>query len=583
MQLFLDKNRNLPVSPRLAKLPLGLLIAFFAGLFFCSGCFRNGDSILGPQPVENQATPLHNNPQAQLNISIKHSHELQAAIRAADTARAVFELKLVNYGNSLNPITLMRKSADVIDNQVTVSFTAVPVVSTLVSMTLEGATYEGAREFHAGIDLKPGENNIELVASGSAAPEDVKARAAIAAIGDFAAMQSLPAALFANLDQTWQALSVADQTSSTKLFDAFKTRVAATKITAFAAGETHSLILRDDGTLAAFGSNVYGQLGKSGSSFQLERKYIAFHQPIAKIAAGSDFSLLLGQNGKVYACGNNADGQLGTTGIGNSAYPLEVAGIPIVSDIFAGYGNALALDAAGNLYGWGRNNMGQLGQAPTTSGIAVPVQMATNVKQAAVGLDFILVLKNDGTVWGIGNDEFIQLAVDLSESGNYSAGLVQIADLSDVAQVAAGGTHCLAVTTAGNVYGWGSNLQGQAGLGATQVPEGPTLIAGLSGIAQVAAGKEFSLFRTSTKTIWGTGVSSAGQLADKSSGTNVSVPVQLAALSGVNFFTCGGSHALAFSSEALAWGANEAGQCGNGLQSPEDEGLTTPVARALSW
>lgn len=576
MSFFARKNCNLSFA---------LLAVFWVGILTITGCFSGRDSVFGPRPGNDkeQESGLQIYPQAQLKISIKHSHEIQAAIRSAGTARAVFELRLVNYGNSLSPITLLRKSADVIENQVTVSFTAVPVVSTLVSMTLEGATYEGAREFHAGIDLKPGENSIELVASGSAAPEDVKARAALAAIGDFATMQSLPAALFANLDQTWQALPAADQTSSTELFAAFKARVGAAKISSFAAGESHSLILRDDGTLAAFGSNVYGQLGKSGASFQLERKFVAFHQPIAKIAAGSDFSLLLGQNGKVYACGNNSDGQLGASGISNSAYPLEVAGLPIISDIFAGYGNALALDAAGNLYGWGRNNMGQLGQAPTTAGIAVPVQFATNVKQAAVGLDFILVLKNDGTVWGIGNDEFIQLAVDLSEIGNYSASLIQIATPSEVAQVAAGSTHCLALTTAGSAYGWGSNLQGQAGLGATQVPEGPMQIAGLSGIAQVAAGKEFSLFRTSTGAIWGTGVSGTGQLADKSSATNISVPVQLAALSGVNKLSCGGNHSLAFTTEALAWGANEAGQCGNGLQSPEDEGVTTPVARALSW
>lgn len=558
-----------------------LLLATFAGLPLLNGCFGNGNPMSITQKENFSDQPSLSMPQAQLKISIKHSHETAAALRAATTARAVFELKLINYGNSFNPITLMRKSADVIDNQVSVSFSAVPVVSTIVSMRLEGATYNGQREFHAGIDLKPGENSIELVASGSADPVDVKAQAALGAINDYATMQALPAALFANLDTAFQTLPAADQTSFSKLLAAFKTRVASAKVSGLAAGESHSLILRDDGTLAAFGSNVYGQLGKSGVSTQLERKFVPFHQPITQIAAGADFSLLLDKNGKVYACGNNADAQLAATGISNSAYPLEVTGLPAIAKIYAGYGNALALDAAGNLYGWGRNNKGQMGLEPTTLTVAVPRLLAAGVVQAAVGLDFILLLKTDGTVWAMGqNEPYFVLAANI---GEYSANLVQISGLSGITRLAAGNAHCLALSSSGIVYAWGSNLLGQSGLGATQVPEAPTQISGLSGIAQIEAGNEFSLFLTSTGAIWGTGAGTDGQLADKSTPTGISTPQQLAALSGVTLLNSGGSHSLAYTTETLAWGANDAGQCGNGLQSSDEGGVATPVARAVTW
>jgi alpha-tubulin suppressor-like RCC1 family protein len=55
----------------------------------------------------------------------------------------------------------------------------------------------------------------------------------------------------------------------------------------------------------------------------------------------------------------------------------------------------------------------------------------------------------------------------------------------------------------------------------------------------------------------------------------------MSAPSGVSLLACGSSHSLAQTSVTLAWGGNEAGQCGNGQAS--EDGLATPAERALSW
>lgn len=550
----------------------------FAGLCFLilpglSGCFINGSSDTGLPATDNTLGARHSPVEAQLKISIKHSHELAAALRGSNLARAVFELKLINYGNTTQPFTLLRKTADVVDNQATVSFNAVPVVSTIVSLELEGAHINNKRSFHAGIDLKPGENSVELVASGSAEPEDLIAQAALLAINDFATMQVLPAAVFSSLHESLQ--TVGGQTSAAQLFSSFSSRIRNGKPAALAAGESHSLVLREDGTFAAFGSNIEGQLGQAGANTFLERKFAPFHQTIIAIAAGADFSLLLAKNNKVYACGTNENGQLAAAEVPRSAYPLEIAGLTSITAINAGYGNGLALDLSGNLFGWGRNSKGQLGITPDTAFSATPRLLATGVKQAAAGNDFILLVKIDGTVWGMGDNSLAQMAADI---GDYSTVPVQIHGLANISQVAAGQSHCLALDASGRVFAWGGNFSGQTGLGADLAYETPAQISSLSNIARIAAGKDFSLFCNAAGVLWGCGSSANKQLG---ANNQSSIPVQMSAPSGVSLLACGGSHSLAQTAVTLAWGGNEAGQCGNGQAS--EDGLATPAERALSW
>jgi alpha-tubulin suppressor-like RCC1 family protein len=540
--------------------------------FGIQGCFfeRPGSADL---QADHQSVSGKN--LAQVKLVIKDSKSLQAALRGQTAASALFELKLVNYGNAASPFTLMRKRAEIANNQATVTFTSVPVVSTIASLKLEGANIGGQSEFHGGIDLKPGENTIVLVASGSAEPEDVKANAALLAAGDYATMTRISAALFANLEVVFQGLSSTDQQSAQALFAAYATRISNSNISGLSAGENHSLVLRNDGTFAAFGGNTYGQLGMEGATNQTERKFVPFHKIVSQLAAGTDFSLVLDDSGIVYAAGNNDAGQLGITGISLSAYPVEISGLSSISKVGANYANGFAVDAAGNLYAWGRNTDGQL-VTGTTSEFELPRQIANNVDQAVAGSNFILILKKDGTVWGAGNNQFAQMAADI---GDQSLSLVQIPGLADITGLAAGTLHCLALKSDGTVYAWGSNLNGQTGLATTtQVIETPTLIAGLSGISRIYAGNLHSIARSSSGVLYGFGDSSKGQLGSFSSSSS---PVQLANPTSVTLNSASGNHNLAFSTSVYAWGANDAGQLGNGLISVD--GVAVPTERAITW
>jgi alpha-tubulin suppressor-like RCC1 family protein len=550
-----------------------LLVPMLLSSLLYTGCFWSGNdaSTDAPSSVSNRKIP----PGASLKIGIKSQNELQAALRGQTSARAVFELKLIKQGNTANPFILMRKEADIIDQSASVSFTSVPVLPVIARLTLEGASIDAKTSFHAGIDLKPGENTVMLVASGSAEAEDVIARAAIKSANDYSTMTSISGALFANLQQTYNSLAATDQTNPDALFSAYQNKLANTQVSDLAGGAAHSLILRNDGSFVAFGSNASSQLGKNNVSEEFERRFVTFHSIVHQIAAGGDFSLLLDNNGKVYSCGANDDGQLGLTGTSIYAYPIEITNLTNIKSISAGYSNGCAIDISDNLYTWGLNSSGQLGTGATSTS-ELPGLVQSSVKQAAIGSNFILIVKNDGTVWACGDNQAAQIGSDV---GKQTSSFVQVPGLANITMVAAGSLHCLALDSNGEVYSWGYNYSGQTGLATSNYAiESPSKITALSGIASIYAGNNHSIALDGSGRLFGWGDSSKAQLADVASSNS---PVEITAVTGVSILGCGQNHNLALGDQALTWGSNNAGQIGNGQSS--DTGISVPAERNFIW
>ena len=90
--------------------------------------------------------------------------------------------------------------------------------------------------------------------------------------------------------------------------------------------------------------------------------------------------------------------------------------------------------------------------------------------------------------------------------------------------------HSLFITSAGAVYGAGSNGQGQLGLGNNTNTNVPTLItSGIGGLTIVFAstGHGHSLFLTSTGAVYGTGYNGFGQLGLGDDLTDRTLPMQI--------------------------------------------------------
>jgi len=141
------------------------------------------------------------------------------------------------------------------------------------------------------------------------------------------------------------------------------------KAQAIAAGGLHSLILLDDGTVMAFGCNSNGELGDGSTTDRLTPIRVNLGGNKAqRIAAGDHHSLILLDDGTVMAFGNNANGELGDGSTTNRLTPVRVnLGDNKAQAIAAGCYHSLILLDDGTLMAFGCNANGQLGDGSTTN------------------------------------------------------------------------------------------------------------------------------------------------------------------------------------------------------------------------
>jgi alpha-tubulin suppressor-like RCC1 family protein len=213
---------------------------------------------------------------------------------------------------------------------------------------------------------------------------------------------------------------------------------------AIAAGDSHNVALKSDGTVRAWGDNYAGQTNApSGLS------------NVVMIAAGGSRTLALRSDGTVVAWGDN-----------ETAGTNIPAGLINVGAIAAGVTHNLALKQDGTVVAWGDNTYGQ---------IDIPEGLS-NVIAVAAGEYHSLALKVDGTViaWGAGH----------TNSGYWpEMGQAMVPQtLTNVVAVAAGYFHSLALTADGRVVAWGNNADGE-----TNVPEN------LANCVAIAGGSSQSL------------------------------------------------------------------------------------------
>jgi hypothetical protein len=217
-------------------------------------------------------------------------------------------------------------------------------------------------------------------------------------------------------------------------------------VQAVAGGWLFSLALKNNGTVWGWGSNAAGQLGDGTISNQRNTPVqVSNLSDVQAIDAGTVHSLALKNDGTVWAWGRNAEGQLGV-GTFDFFYttPVQVSNLSDVQAIAAGDRYSLALKNDGTVWAWGSNDEGQLGDGTSTSS-NTPVQVSglSDVQAVAGGWSHSLALKNDGTVWGWGRNAEGQLG-DGTNNYSYNTPL-QVSGLSGVQDIAAGAYHSLAV------------------------------------------------------------------------------------------------------------------------------------------
>jgi alpha-tubulin suppressor-like RCC1 family protein len=224
-------------------------------------------------------------------------------------------------------------------------------------------------------------------------------------------------------------------------------------VTAIAAGGEDSLALLSNGTVKAWGYNGYGQLG-NGSEAVSSNVPVAVSglSGVSAIAAGGNHNLALLSNGTVMAWGDNIYGDLGNGTTTNSRVPIQVSGLSGVTAIAADGDISLAVLSNGTVMAWGYNGDGELGTGSTTgpqtcAGFAcsttpVPVSGLTGVTAIATGWYDGLALLTSGTVMAWGRNA----SGDLGNGTNTSSDVpVGVSGLTGVTAITGGAFHNLAI------------------------------------------------------------------------------------------------------------------------------------------
>jgi alpha-tubulin suppressor-like RCC1 family protein len=242
-----------------------------------------------------------------------------------------------------------------------------------------------------------------------------------------------------------------------------------TDVVAIAGGSSHSLAVKSDGTVWAWGYDGFGQLGDSVSHPGDQSRTpvqvqgvggSGFLTGVSSVAGGGLHSLALMSDGTVYAWGYNGSGGLGNGGGSDSTTPVQVKGeggagfLTGATDVAAGSEHSLAIKD-GTVYAWGLNNFRQLGDDTTVFQRNAPVKVKgeggvgflTGATDVAAGAHHSLAVASaDNTVWAWGRNEFGSLGN--GAFGGTHATPVQAIQLIGATQVAAGDFHSLSVADA---------------------------------------------------------------------------------------------------------------------------------------
>ncbi|HEX3029659.1 MAG TPA: hypothetical protein VHT34_10240, partial [Clostridia bacterium] len=220
------------------------------------------------------------------------------------------------------------------------------------------------------------------------------------------------------------------------------------------AGGGHALAVKNDGTVSCWGDNTYGELGDGTKSDKLSPVNVRGIDDVVAVSSVDDTSYAVKSDGTVWKWGMVEPYIPAGT-------PVKVAGLQDIVDIKASKNIYevndifyLALKSDGTVWSWGDNSCGQLGNgSKVTNYTPTQVPDLYNVIAIATGNNFSVALKSDGTVWSWGlNYSYGQLGNGNTDSSCTPA---KVPGLSDITDIAAGGSHALALKKDGTVFGWG--------------------------------------------------------------------------------------------------------------------------------
>jgi len=321
------------------------------------------------------------------------------------------------------------------------------------------------------------------------------------------------------------------------------------------------LVVKADGSVVGWGREESGMGARPRSPKGIIAAPVVIDLPgkALQVAVGELAAYALLEDGTVVAWGDNADGQLGNGPRGAN---------------------------------------GELGRYPKPSSTPVRVTGLVDIIQIDAGARHALALRKDGTVWAWGTREEGALGDDSKPTGRVlrtvsALAPVEVPGLEGITQIAAGRTHNLALRCDGRVMSWGTNRDGELGIGTRVTGWRPAEVTGLDRVVAIDAGSgaahgvSGAIRDDGTVWLWGSNASAMfgngeGPLSPDDPGGRNLLPVPVKGVTGAKSLSIGEGHVAVLLGDGTLrlWGHDGWGQIGVGTNGAYHERPTKVTAIA---
>ena len=276
------------------------------------------------------------------------------------------------------------------------------------------------------------------------------------------------------------------------------------------AGYESSYILNTSNELWSTGDNGDGELG---IGYQNTRESASLSLTNVKLAAAScegHFAGAVKNDNTLWFTGYGGNGSFGNGGFSDydtwtqTVLTSSISGSGAITNLVMGeYYSALLMED---------NTLWVSTDETFGLGATTFTQITSSIKAISGGGQHLLFIKNDNTLWGIGNNNDYQLGTEASSSFDWD-NPYQIA--SNIASCAAMGYHSAYIDTSGSLYTFGDNGIGQLGTshGYDDNVSEPQLID--TNVKFVGGGDNFTYYIKNNGTLYGMGNGNDGQLSDR--------------------------------------------------------------------
>ena len=248
-------------------------------------------------------------------------------------------------------------------------------------------------------------------------------------------------------------------------------------------GRWYTMVLKTSGEVWGVGSNTYANLGDGTRTDRYSPVHItelgSDNAAVVASTTNGQHTMIIKQSGAVWGMGYSGYGQLGYLNSDGGTGQRQVSPVHVStlgSDnvaVSTGRWCTLILKAGGEVWGTGFNGKGMLGDGTTTARNTPVHSTALGSGNAAVSVGFenTIVLKTDGTAYGVGYNGVGQLGSGPTDPpfqqqyGQHLSAVHLSALGSDCVAVSAGQYHTMFLMASGEVWGTGMDIWGGLGLG----------------------------------------------------------------------------------------------------------------------